>query len=74
MADENLSSRLRGVNDLGVAAMLLLLAGVAFEIVAIIRVFQEGSPFVILFIGLALIVLGMVLGRRSIAQGPRKSP
>lgn len=72
MANANFTSRLRGINDLGVAAMLFLLAGVAFEIVAIIRVVQGGRPFVVLFIGLALVGLGRILGRRSIAQGPRK--
>jgi len=71
MANQNLHSRLRGLNDLGVVAMLFLLAGMVLEIVAIVRALQEGRPLALLFVGLALIGIGMILARRSTAQGPR---
>ncbi len=52
--------------------MLSLVAGAVFEIVGLVRVFQEGSYFFPIFAGLALIVIGLIIGRRSIAQGPRQ--
>ncbi len=72
MASENLPGRMRQINDLGLVAMLFLVAGAVFEIVGLVRVFQEGSYFFLIFAGLALVVIGLIIGRRSIAQGPRQ--
>lgn len=71
MAKHDLRSRLRGLNNLGVVALLFLLAGMAFEVVALVRALQGGKPIALLFVGLALIGIGLILGRRSTAQGPR---
>ena len=71
MAEHDLRSRLRRLNDLGVVAVLFLLAGMVFEVVALIRALQEGKPIALLSVGLALIGIGLILGRRGTAQGPR---
>ncbi|OFE16582.1 hypothetical protein BA895_03055 [Humibacillus sp. DSM 29435] len=72
MVKENLLGRLRRINDLGLVSLLLVLAGAVIEIVALVRIFQGGSYLFLIVAGLAVVAVGLVIGRRSMAQGPRQ--